>query len=120
MASEPNLVEGQAYDGGPSRTVAFAVASPNVRFRPVTEAGWYNDELDPALARWFDGQAWTEHTIVKAEWAGLGKPPSPVGERPLRPYRPIPDPPRFPMPQGAWIVLVGLVVVIVAVLLLAL
>jgi hypothetical protein len=98
--------------------VAFDDGSSNVRFAPVTEAGWYNDERDPALARWFDGQAWTEHTLVKAEWAGLGTPPSPVGEPPLRPYRPIPDPPRLPMPGGAWIVLVAVVLLIVVALVL--
>jgi hypothetical protein len=85
----------------------------------VAEAGWYNDEEDPRRARWFDGAAWTEHTVDKEEWVGLGQPPSPEGERPLRPYRPIPDPKRFPMPQGSWIILTAVVLVIVAVLLVA-
>jgi hypothetical protein len=85
----------------------------------VSEPGWYNDEEDPSRARWFDGLAWTEHTIVKADWAGLGKPPSPEGERPLRAYRPLPAQKTFPMPQGSWIVLTGVVLVIVVALVVA-
>lgn len=42
--------------------------------------GWYNDEADPALARWYDGTGWTRHTMVKAEWAGPGEPPPPDSE----------------------------------------
>jgi len=29
---------------------------------PFLAAGWYPDQLDPTLARWFDGQRWTEAT----------------------------------------------------------
>ena len=25
-------------------------------------AGWYPDQVDPSLVRWFDGQSWTAHT----------------------------------------------------------
>lgn len=43
--------------------------------------GWYNDEQDPARARWHDGSRWTEHTIVKAEWPpSRGKPPPPADD----------------------------------------
>ena len=40
--------------------------------------GWYNDEVDSALARWFDGERWTSHTLVKADWTEPGDPPPPV------------------------------------------
>lgn len=42
--------------------------------------GWYNDEADPSIARWYDGTGWTSHTMVKAEWAGPGEPPPPESE----------------------------------------
>jgi hypothetical protein len=45
----------------------------------VPEAGWYNDEADPALARWHDGAAWTEWVVEKAHWVEVGHaPPPPV------------------------------------------
>ena len=43
----------------------------------MATTGWYNDETDPALARWYDGAAWTEHVVVKADWEGYGPPPPP-------------------------------------------
>jgi hypothetical protein len=46
----------------------------------VPHAGWYNDETDPTLARWFDGVAWTEHAVVKADWEAIGQPPPPPVE----------------------------------------
>ena len=46
------------------------------------EAGWFNDESDPALARWHDGERWTEHTVVKADWAGPDAPPPPPAPAP--------------------------------------
>jgi hypothetical protein len=93
-------------------------STPRVAYadRSVAEAGWYNDEHDPARARWFDGRAWTDHTILKEEWVGLGQPPSPEGELPLRAYRPIADPRPFPMTQGSWIVLSAAVLAIVVIL----
>jgi hypothetical protein len=44
--------------------------------------GWYNDEVDPALARWHDGERWTAHTLVKDQWQGPGEPPPPPTEDP--------------------------------------
>jgi hypothetical protein len=35
------------------------------------EPGWYDDRYTPGVVRWFDGQAWTEHTRSVA-------PPEPV------------------------------------------
>jgi hypothetical protein len=29
---------------------------------PAAPSGWYADNRDPALLRWWDGQQWTEHT----------------------------------------------------------
>jgi hypothetical protein len=46
------------------------------------EPGWYNDDADPMLARWHDGERWTEHTLLKASWPGPGKPPPPVEPAP--------------------------------------
>ena len=46
----------------------------------MAHAGWYNDETDPTLARWFDGVAWTEHAVVKADWEAIGQPPPPPVE----------------------------------------
>jgi hypothetical protein len=43
----------------------------------MIEPGWYNDELDPSLARWHDGTTWTDHTMDKASWTGPGTPPAP-------------------------------------------
>lgn len=43
----------------------------------MTEPGWYNDDHDPTLARWYDGTRWTEHTLVKADWQDRGTPPPP-------------------------------------------
>lgn len=57
----------------------------------MTAAGWYDEPGDPALSRYFDGLAWTQHTIVKAEWAGPGAPPPPPGlAPPTAPVRPAP------------------------------
>jgi len=29
---------------------------------PFLPAGWYPDQTDPTLVRWFDGQRWTNQT----------------------------------------------------------
>jgi hypothetical protein len=39
------------------------------------EPGWYDDPRNPAWARWYDGESWTEHTVVKAEHPGPPPPP---------------------------------------------
>ena len=49
--------------------------------------GWYDDTDDPALARWWDGRGWTEHTLVIAE-----QPPG------VEPPPPVTTPTRFPVP----------------------
>jgi hypothetical protein len=41
-------------------------------------AGWFRDPNDPALARWHDGERWTEHTLVIADQAPGVEPPPPV------------------------------------------
>jgi hypothetical protein len=46
----------------------------------VPTPGWYNDESDPALARWFDGVAWTDHVVDKAAWEAAGHEPPPPAE----------------------------------------
>jgi hypothetical protein len=46
----------------------------------VPEAGWYNDEADLTLARWYDGEGWTEHVVLKADWEELGHAPPPPYE----------------------------------------
>ena len=56
----------------------------------MTERGWYRDAVDPALARWHDGNAFTNHTIVMGEWHGDGQPPPPTAAV---------EDPRFP----AWV-----------------
>ena len=79
----------------------------------MSTPGWYNDEDDDRLARWHDGKAWTEHTLVKAEWAGLGMPPSPVGQPPLRAYRPVEARRSLPTPPPMWVPVVIAVVALV-------
>ncbi|MDQ2649774.1 MAG: DUF2510 domain-containing protein [Actinomycetota bacterium] len=39
--------------------------------------GWYRDPGSDRLARWFDGEEWTHHTVVMADWRGRGTPPPP-------------------------------------------
>lgn len=63
----------------------------------MAEPGWYDDPRDPTLARWYDGEHWTEHTIVKASWAGPGTPPPPVEPQPTV-WTPAPRPSSLPAP----------------------
>jgi hypothetical protein len=43
--------------------------------------GWFRDPSDPALARWHDGQRWTEHTLVIADQTpGVEPEPPDMGE----------------------------------------
>jgi hypothetical protein len=37
---------------------------PEAALRPAPAPGWYEDPLDPADRRWWNGQAWTEHVAV--------------------------------------------------------
>jgi hypothetical protein len=72
----------------------------------VAEPGWYNDDSDDALARWHDGSGWTEHTIVKAQWAGPGMPPPPAAPEPeptawIPSTSPLPAPPIVEAPPAA-------------------
>lgn len=52
----------------------------------MAQAGWYNDEHDRTLARWHDGERWTEHVVDKAAWEAYGQPPPPPQE--LEPWEP--------------------------------
>ena len=36
----------------------------------MADPGWYKDRSDRSLARWYDGQQWTEHTLVIADTDG--------------------------------------------------
>ena len=38
----------------------------NLRMSSLPGAGWYDDGAIPGVARWFDGSAWTEHTMPVA------------------------------------------------------
>lgn len=40
--------------------------------------GWYQDHDDPRLARWWDGERWTEHTLVldEQDWSTEPDPPA--------------------------------------------
>ncbi len=40
--------------------------------------GWYQDHDDPRLARWWDGERWTEHTLVldEQDWSTEPEPPA--------------------------------------------
>jgi hypothetical protein len=48
-------------------------------------AGWFRDPNDPALARWHDGERWTEHTLVIADQAPGSEPAPPVTAEPTAP-----------------------------------
>jgi hypothetical protein len=39
--------------------------------------GWFRDPSDPALARWHDGERWTDHTLVIADQTPGEEPPPP-------------------------------------------
>lgn len=43
--------------------------------------GWYLDRDDPTLARWHDGDDWTEHTLVIADQEPGSEPPPPPAAR---------------------------------------
>jgi hypothetical protein len=49
---------------------------------PGRTPSWYADPDDAALARWHDGQDWTEFTMVIAAWTSSEPPPPPAGWSP--------------------------------------
>jgi hypothetical protein len=67
----------------------------------MTEPGWYNDEQDPSLARWHDGVDWTDRTVRKADWIGVGEPPPPAPSTPAPSPAPAPLPPAPSTPAPA-------------------
>ena len=62
----------------------------------MADPGWYKDRSDPALARWFDGENWTEHTLVRADQPEGVLPPPP---EPFRPPEPEPEPESWTPPS---------------------
>ena len=62
--------------------------------------GWFNDPSDSDLARWFDGQQWTRHTLVKSGWTVRKPPPPPTdhGRTQAFPRAELPPLPEFPPP----------------------
>ncbi len=58
--------------------------------------GWYEDDEDERLARWWDGAAWTRHTVVIADQVTGEEPPPPTG---AWTRFPVPTP---PPDEGAW------------------
>jgi hypothetical protein len=78
----------------------------------MTKPGWYDDPQDPELARWHDGDGWTEDRVRKADHRD--GPPPPPGMRPAfqQPaFRPssLPDPVRGkpakkPLWKRAWFI----------------
>lgn len=61
----------------------------------ATTPGWYKDHDDERLARWHDGNRFTEHTMVMADWQGPGSPPPPqvAQTQPAFAVAPTPPPP---------------------------
>ena len=45
-------------------------------------AGWFRDPNDPSLARWHDGDRWTENTLVIADQAPGSEPAPPAASAP--------------------------------------
>jgi hypothetical protein len=67
-----------------------------------TPTGWYQDDEDPSLARWWDGERWTEHTMAVPPSAEPVDGPSifaSSAEAPA-PAPPIISSTRFPLPGG--------------------
>ncbi|WP_217616612.1 DUF2510 domain-containing protein [Cellulomonas sp. GbtcB1] len=59
--------------------------------QPLPPAGWYPDGVTPAVLRWFDGAAWTEHTAPDPAAQVAAPQPAPV---------PAPAPTLTPLPGG--------------------
>jgi hypothetical protein len=60
--------------------------------------GWYQDDDDPSLARWWDGEQWTEHTMVLPGSAPAFLDEPEDGDVEDLPYFPAAGRTRFPLP----------------------
>jgi hypothetical protein len=62
-APAPNPVPPQPLPPGQTAAQAIPAAPPVARPAPTTPPpGWYPDQQNARLVRWFDGMRWTEHT----------------------------------------------------------
>ncbi|HYQ76460.1 DUF2510 domain-containing protein [Cellulomonas sp.] len=68
--------------------------------QPLPPAGWYPDGVTPAVLRWFDGAAWTEHTAPDPAAQAAAPAPAPVPAASPLPAGPVPDAPVH-RPPGA-------------------
>jgi hypothetical protein len=63
--------------------------------------GWYEDRDDPTLARWFDGEGMTQHTLVIADQTPGQTPPPPTTDAwALNPPTARPTPAARPVPPA--------------------
>ncbi|MET0432958.1 MAG: DUF2510 domain-containing protein, partial [Cellulomonas sp.] len=72
-----------APNGGPgsSRVIPRPRAAERecmTEAQPLPPAGWYPDGVTPAVLRWFDGAAWTEHTAPDPAAQAAAPPAAPV------------------------------------------
>lgn len=49
---------------------------------PTPPAGWYADQSNPRLLRWWDGNMWTQHTQPNAQQAAPPQPHAPAPQQP--------------------------------------
>lgn len=62
----PEPVAAHAH-ASPDPTPAYAAPAPSA---PTVPAGWYPDPANPAVGRWWDGSAWTEHRTAPTHQGG--------------------------------------------------